>query len=242
MTAASEPLHVRVADTLETAIRRGEYPAGSRLPDERTLARRLEVSRTTLRQALADLSRNGVIRRRVGRGGGTFVRERVVERRSGAAGLTAELARQGMRPGASVVVVSVDPAPPDVAEALALDRGERVVKVVRVRSADGRPVALEESWFPSRRFVGLESAELSGSIYAVLRERYGCVSDRSVERVEARVAVAEDAIRLGARHGSPMIAVERIAFDDLGAPFEFARDRFRGDRTTIVISSREESS
>jgi len=241
--ATAEPLHQRVAATLADAIARGEYPIGSRLPDERSLATRLGVSRTTLRQALAELARGGVIRRRVGRGGGTFVREPVVERRAGSvAGLTADLHRQGLQPGATVVKVAVVAASREIADTLALDPGEPVVEIVRVRSADGRPVALEESWCPAARFPGLEREELSGSLYEVLRERYGCVSDRAVERVEARLAVAEDATRLGVRHGAPMIAVERIAFDDNGAAFEFARDRFRGDRTTIVIHSNEESS
>ena len=240
--ATTEPLHQRVAASLTDAIDRGEYPIGARLPNERSLAARLGVSRTTLRQALAELARNGVVRRRVGRGGGTFVREPIVERLAGSpAGLTAELQRQGMRAGANVVHVAVVPAARDIAGALALDPGERVVELVRVRSADGRPVAVEQSWCPAARFPGLEGENLSGSLYDVLRERYGCVSDRAIERVEARLAVAEDAARLGVRYGAPMIAVERIAFDDNGAAFEFARDRFRGDRTTIVIQTNEES-
>ena len=239
---ASESLHLRVAADLTAAIRRGDYPVGTRLPAERSLATRLGVSRTTLRQALAELARGGIVRRRVGRGGGTFVREPTVERRAGSlVGLTAELQRQGMRAGANVVRVAVVTAPRDIAAALALDPGDRVVELVRIRSADGRPVAVEQSWSPADRFPGLEHENLSGSLYDVLRERYGCVSDRAVERVEARLAVAEDAARLGVRHGAPMIAVERIAFDDNGAAFEFARDRFRGDRTTIVIQSNEES-
>lgn len=242
-TVSAEPLHLRVAAELAAAIKRGDYAVGSRLPDERSLAARLGVSRTTLRQALAELSRSGAVRRRVGRSGGTFVREPMVERRGGAAaGLTAELDRQGLQPGAIVVSATVEQAPIVVTDALALDEGAQVVRIVRVRSADNRPVAVEESWFPAERFPGLEASDLTGSLYQVLREGYGCVSDRAVERVEARIAGAEDAMRLGVRHGAPMIAVERIAFDDLGAPFEFARDRFRGDRTTIVISSREETS
>ena len=241
-TATAEPLHQRVAASLSDAIDRGEYPIGARLPNERSLAARLGVSRTTLRQALAELARSGVVRRRVGRGGGTFVREPIVERRAGSLlGLTAELQRQGMQAGANVVRVAVVTAARDIAAALALDQGGRVVELVRIRSADGRPVAVEQSWCPADRFPGLEDEDLAGSLYDVLRERYGCVSDRAIERVEARLAVAEDAARLGVRHGAPMIAVERIAFDDNGAAFEFARDRFRGDRTTIVIQTNEES-
>lgn len=241
-TTTVEPLYQRVAATLTEAIRRGDYPVGARLPNERSLAARLGVSRTTLRQALAELARNGAVRRRVGRGGGTFVREPIVERRAGAlVGFTAELQRQGMKAGAKLVRVAVVVAARDIATALGLEPGERVVELVRIRSADGRPMAVEQSWCPAGRFPRLEDQDLSGSLYDVLRERYGCVSDRAIERVEARLAVAEDAARLGVRHGAPMIAVERIAFDDNGAAFEFARDRFRGDRTTIVIQTNEES-
>src|SRR5690242_1806476 len=93
--AAPAPAHAQIEDRLAEAIERGDLRPGDRLPPERELAGRLGVSRMTLRQALQALERRGLVRRAVGRRGGTFVAEPKIERNSsGLAGLTQELRRQ----------------------------------------------------------------------------------------------------------------------------------------------------
>ena len=74
------PAHASIADGLAEAIGSGELAPGERLPPERELAARLGVSRMTLRQALGSLERRGLMARRVGRLGGTFVAEPKIER------------------------------------------------------------------------------------------------------------------------------------------------------------------
>src|SRR3954468_6829323 len=97
----SKPLHVTIAEQIAAAIASGELAPGARLPPERHLAESLGVSRMTVRQALGDLERDGLLRRVVGRAGGTFVSEPgAVGSAGGTAGLSAELRRQG---GASAV-------------------------------------------------------------------------------------------------------------------------------------------
>ena len=92
----SKPLHVTIAEQLAAAIASGALAAGTRLPPERHLAESLGVSRMTVRQALGDLERDGLLRRVVGRAGGTFVSEPgSVGSGGGTAGLSAELRRQG---------------------------------------------------------------------------------------------------------------------------------------------------
>ena len=97
----SKPLHVTIAEQLAAAIASGALAPGARLPPERHLAESLGVSRMTVRQALGDLERDGLLRRVVGRAGGTFVSEPGSGAPTGGAiGLSAELRRQG---GASSV-------------------------------------------------------------------------------------------------------------------------------------------
>src|SRR3954453_8179983 len=117
---------------------------GGRVGAERELAERLGVSRSTVRAALADLERNGVVRRTRGRGGGIFVADRKVERDlTSLAGLPAYLRRQGFRSDARVLSTATVEPDSGTAEALGLGGDDLVLEIVRVRLADQEPISLE---------------------------------------------------------------------------------------------------
>jgi len=234
------PLHAQITSQIADAIRAGRLQPGARLPAERDLSEALGVSRMTVRQALGALEREGLVRRVVGRSGGTFVREPKVERHpASTAGLSAELRRQGLAAGAEVISAGIEPARPRTSAALRLEPGEPVAVVVRLRLAAGKPLALERSSLPARLYPGIQDLDLGGSLYELMHEVYGRRPARAVERLETVPARLSDARRLGLRPGAPLLLVERIAYGADGTPLEFARDRFRGDRTRIVIESTE---
>jgi GntR family transcriptional regulator len=213
--------HADITAEIEQAILRDELAPGDRLPPERALAEQHGVSRMTVRQALQTLESRGLIERTIGRNGGSFVARPKLERDLGTfAGLSAQLARQGVRAGARVVSAG------DV---------EGGVEVVRVRLADGEPFALERSWFPER-FRDLLDGDLTGSLYELLGDE---APVRAVERIEPVVATKEEAAALGVRVGAPLLLVHREAFDAVGEVVERARDLFRGDRTRIVAWTSE---
>lgn len=231
-----DSLRRRAWEGVAEAIRQGGYAPGGRLPPERELAERLDVSRATLRLALHDLERAGVVIRRPGRGGGTFVAAPRVERDLGRfAGLGEYIRRQGLAAGARVIAVAVSAAEPRVSGALRLGPSEPVLAVTRVRLADGEPIALERSRFPADRFPGLAEQALGGSLYDLLRERYGAAPSRAVERIEPVAADEETASLLDVPPGTPLLAVERVAYTRDGEPIEYATDLFRGDRTRVVV-------
>jgi GntR family transcriptional regulator len=238
LNRADAPAHAAIEEGLAEAMAIGELTSGERLPAERELAERLGVSRMTLRQALGSLERRGLVKRRVGRRGGTFVSEPKIERDLTAlAGLTAQLRRQGHRAGARVISAGEGPASGRTAAALGVEPGAPVYRVVRLRLSDDQPLALERSLFPAVRFPGLLLGPLDGSLYAVLEERYGDGPVRAVESLEPVVAEASEATLLGVREGAPLLLVERTAFDQAGHAIEYARDLFRGDRTKVVVES-----
>lgn len=236
----SGPLHAAIAEQVASAIAAGRLAAGTRLPPERHLAESLGVSRMTVRQALGALEREGLLRRVVGRAGGTFVREPKVDRRpTRTAGLSSELRRQGLAASAELISAEVQPARRRTAAALRLDRDERVVVVVRLRLAGGKPLAVERSSLPARLFPDIEDMDLSGSLYDLMDEGFGLRPVRAVELLETAEARTSDARTLGVRRGAPILLVERVGYAADGTAVEFARDRFRGDRTRIVIESME---
>jgi GntR family transcriptional regulator len=226
----------QTATALTRAIGQAAARPGERLPAERELATLLNVSRTTLRQALQQLERTGLITRRPGRAGGTFVGEPKVERDLRLyGGLPETLRRHGHEAGARVLLAAIVPADGKTADALGLVPGAPVYEIVRVRLSDGEPISLERSRFPAERFPGLLEYPLGQSLYQLLHESFGAGPARAVERLEAVLASPEEADALDLYAGAPLLAVERIAYDADGRAIEMATDLFRGDRTRVVV-------
>jgi GntR family transcriptional regulator len=237
-TAAPRPLHVQIASAIEGAVARGDLDRGERLPPERELATWFGVNRLTLRQALADLQRRGLIRRVAGRKGGTFVAEPTVQRDlSDFAGFSDQARRNGLVASAVLLHAERKDAQTEVASALGLDTGAPVLEVARLRLANGRPFVLEESSFPGLRFAGLLEEPLDGSLYELMATRFAARPCRAVESLQPVRADRRAAQLLEVPRGAPLLLVERVAFDNTGAPVEFARDLFRGDRTHMVVWS-----
>jgi len=226
-------------DGLLEEIADGRPGPGERLGTERELAERLGVARSTVRAALGDLERNGVVRRTRGRAGGIFVAERKVERDlSSLAGLPAYLRRQGFQADARVLSTTTMEADADAQAALAVPPGALVLEVVRVRLADGEPISLERALFPAERFPDLLDRSLSGSLYELLETHYGLVPGEAEERIEVVAAGAAEARSLELRRGAPLLAVARTAWDADGRAFERSHDLFRADRARIVVRAR----
>jgi len=235
----ARPLHVAIAEQLAAAIAAGTLPPGTRLPPERELAESLGVSRMTVRQALGDLERDGLLRRVVGRAGGTFVRH--PEQAASAPGtpsLAAELRRQGGATAVESISAAIEPAGKRTAAALDITRSDPVVVITRLRLASGKPLAVERSSLPARLFPDLEDMDLGGSL-ADLMGGVGLRPVRSVERLELTMARPVDVRALGVRRDGPLLLLERIRYAADGTPVEFARHRFRPDRTRIVLESDE---
>jgi DNA-binding GntR family transcriptional regulator len=234
--ASPLPAHVRIEQWLTSAISGGELVPGSKLPREEVLAASLGVSRMTLRQSLATLESLGTIVRKPGRLGGTFVSEpKIVCDLTGLAGFTEQMRRAHVRAGARVVSATTRPAGRTTSRALGLDPGGLVHEVIRVRSANREPLALEQACFPAALFPDLLAHRLSGSLYTLLAKTYDHPPHTATEILEPVIATAEEAKLLSVDEGSPLMLIERTAFTASGVAVEYARDVFRADRTRITI-------
>jgi len=232
--------HAQIEDWLADAIAAGQLTPGDRLPTEQDLAARLGVSRMTLRHALSELAQRGLVTRTVGRGGGTFVAEPKLEQDlTTLAGFSEQLRRRGKVAGAQVLAAAEIPASPAAAAALELTEGDPVYDVRRIRLADGKPIVIEHSQFPAALFPDLLDCRLDGSLYDLLAERYGQRPHRARESLEPVVAGVREAEALEVEEGAPLMLVERTAYSLAGQPLEYARDRFRGDRTRVVVWTSE---
>jgi GntR family transcriptional regulator len=224
------PLYRRIQADLRERIQRGEPAPGTRLESEQELMARYEVSRATVRQALAGLVSDGLVEIR--RGLGTYVRRAAMEHRLGGFySYSREIERHGMRPGTRVRRLSLEPASHRVAAILELEPGDPVVALARVRLADDDALVTETSYLPAERFPGLETVDFSRrSLYDTLTTRFGIRPVRARETFEPVLMTVAEARELGGAPGGPALRVERTTYDGEGNVIEYCRSTLRADR------------
>ncbi|WP_153502615.1 GntR family transcriptional regulator [Cumulibacter manganitolerans] len=234
---AAVPIHTQISQWLGDLVTHGVLAAGDRLPRERDLSQQLGVSRMTLRQALDDLERRGLIERRLGRTGGTFVTEpRVDCDLTGLPGFAAQVRRKDMTPHSRVIKARRRKAPRAVINALRLTPGSEVYELVRVRLANHRPVVVERSFFPLGPLPRLLEQDLSGSIYEVLGG-LGQPPHSALEELEPVLATSSDSRLLTIAEGTPLMRITRTAFTAADVPIEYSADVFRTDIARIFVRS-----
>jgi DNA-binding GntR family transcriptional regulator len=215
------PLYHQIADGLKAEIEGGRLARGEYLPSELVLADSWQVSRPTARRALQELVDGGMLVRR--RGVGTQVVATRVRRAPGLSSLYKDLVGDGRAVSTQLVAFEVVPADEEVSRALELAAGELVVAIERIRSADGRPLALMRNWLPRAVAPDLVPDELeSGSLYEALRAA-GVRPHSGSQVIGAKVASADEAKALGLDQGAPLLTQRRLAHDERGRAIELGR-------------------
>jgi len=240
-TGDDRPAHARIEEWLERLIRSGQLKLADRLPSELDMAGALGVSRMTLRQALNGLESKGLLMRKRGRWGGSFVtKPRFDYELSGLPGFSEQMRRSNALAGARVIEAATVQPEPEVRAALQLPRRQKVHRIVRVRSVNREPVALEVNSYPAALFPGLLAAPLTGSLYALLRSA-GHTPFSATEVLEPVIASPEYADLLWMAAGSPLMLVQRTAYDKEGRPVEHSHDYFRPDRMRITLRTQADA-
>lgn len=225
--------HVRVRDYLRGLVSH-ELAVGDTIPSERELCERFGVSRMTVRQAIDALVNEGLLHREQGRG--TFVAPARTDMELRLVGFGDDMRRRGMAPSTELLDAETVEAPWDVAESLELEPGAAVHHVQRLGWADGRPMALEETWIPASRFPDLLDGAPDGfpeSLYAAFRD-HGHDPDWGEDTVAASDASAHEAelLRLGTARTVLRIARRTFAGQVACA---FSRSCYRADRYTLWV-------
>jgi GntR family transcriptional regulator len=232
---STPPLYMQIRDTLAERIQSGELPPDTRISSERDLSREYSVSRMTVRQAITDLVNLGILTRR--RGDGTYVTQpKVTQTLNQLIGFTELMERRRVLPGAKVLELTVIGANKALARHLQINVGDRIWRIVRVRTGDRQPLALEHSFFPARLCPNLGRFDLEQrSIYRILKDEYGLVLTRATQTLEPTVANDFEAAALEVPKGSPLMLLERVGFAGDGVAVEYAKDLYRGDRSRFVV-------
>lgn len=229
---AEGPKGRALREILETLV--AERPPGSALPSERELAERFGLARMTVRGEIERLSAEGLIYRLHGRG--TFVAEPRVAQAVTFSSFSEDMRARGLEPGS--IVRSLEPTEADgfLAGVLSVAPGAALVRLDRVRTADGRPMAVELAFLPAERFAGVDGLDFTNaSLFDVLTERFGVRLRDADQRVVAVPIEADDAVALEVDEGAPGLRFYTLARDEEGAPVYYATSLFPGDRYEVEL-------
>ena len=210
---------------------------GSPVPPERELARSYGTSRTTVRQALAELVIEGRLLRMQGKG--TFVAKPKVAQLLELASYTEGMRAHGLHPQTRILDIGYVTADEQLATLLGIRAGGRALRIHRLRLADGEPMSIDTSHLPARRFPGLRrQLERQRSLYETLRMAYGVQLAEAEETIETVLADPHNARLLDVDPGLPLLLLSRHAYDVAGEPVEWAQSWYRGDRYKFVTRLR----
>ena len=229
----SEPaLYRKVAGDIKAAIAAGAYPAGTRLPSESELAQRYRVSRGTVRQAFAALRADGVIASRRGARRVVIGGPRIQS--FGELLSFSRWARAiGEDPAGRVESLDQRPALPAEARRLALEPGEPVYYLVRVRLLSGRPVMIERATYPEKVGALVAGLDLARDSITERLEELGIVFTDAEHVIDAIAAGAEDARLLAIPARQPLLRERRLTTDRSAQPVEWSDDRYLGTRGRV---------
>lgn len=225
------PLYHQLAEQLSGAIADGRLQPGDPFENEVALAERLGLSRPTVRRAIQEMVDQGLLVRR--RGLGTRVANRKVHRRAELTSLWDDLRREGRHPRTSILtheIVTDERA----ASALDLEPDTPMLLVVRVRTADGDPIAYMHNWLPPEYSdIPVEELQSTG-LYAALRSR-GVKPVVARQTIGARMPTPAERKALGIRGQQPVLTMTRMAFDAAGRAVEFGDHCYRAEDYSIDI-------
>jgi GntR family transcriptional regulator len=210
---------------------------GAAIPPERRLAAELGISRPTLRAAIEELVREGLLLRR--HGSGTYVAEPKIALPLTMTSFSDDMRQRGMRPDSRVLSFTEEAAGAKLGARLKISPVERTWAIRRLRLADDETMAIEFLHVPRRIAPTLTRRDLEGhSFYDLLASRYGITVAAGTQTIEPTVTNDEEAAVLGVPVHAPAFLFERTSTSDQGEVVEFVRSIYRGDRYRLVTELR----
>src|SRR5882724_6897047 len=227
-------LYSRVETVLASEIAGGDLRVGDQLPTEDRLIARFGVSRITVRRAIQNLVSRGLVEIR--RGKGTFVSApKITQNLAELSGFVEDMHALGRKPAARVIGKEIVTADATVASQLALTKGERVVRIRRVRLADGIPLSFDETFLPLEIGKKIITNDLKVEpIFSLLERKYDVPLIEAEYKLDAVEAQPEVAAALKVKRRSPIFRIERTSYST-GAVLSITKGlHYSGDLVQFV--------
>ncbi|MCL4133635.1 UNVERIFIED_CONTAM: hypothetical protein GTU68_007310 [Idotea baltica] len=221
---------------LTDGVEQGVLKAGSPLPPEREIASITETSRVTVRKAFQALAEDGIIVQKQGHG--SFIAPDTPQLEQSLSRLTSfseDMSRRGMTSTSVWLERGIFMPSPDEVLALALTPDASVSRIARLRTADGKPMAIERASLSTETLPN--PLEVENSLYEVL-ERSGLRPHRALQKISAINLEDDDAKLLDVPAGAAGLRIERVSYLQDGRVVEFTQSIYRGDAYNFVAELR----
>ncbi|MGI6851802.1 GntR family transcriptional regulator [Mesorhizobium sp. 1B3] len=228
------PLYTKVEAALVSDISAGFLTPGSQLPPEDGLIKRFSVSRTTVRKAVENLVARGLVEIR--RGKGTFVAQpKITQELTELTGFVEDMQALGRTPTARLLDKQIVPADTGVARRLAVPSGTLVMRIQRVRLADGIAMSFDETYLPCEIGEKVVTHDLEAEpIFSLLEGKYDLPLTDAEYRLEAVTATPDVAQALAVDPGSAVFLIERTSYTEGHRPIDYEKLHYRGDLISFV--------
>lgn len=220
------PLYYQISQLIRQQILSGALKPGEQIPTEKELQEKYNVSRSTIRNAIAELIYDGLLERRSTKG--TFVaRTKLEETIFGFGSFTNEIFKRNMVPESRILDFRIIRTSSTVAQHLNIEPGGRVAWLERMRIVDGEPVAVENWYAPARYLPGIDRSYFKEtgkeqSTYYMLQERFNIYLYKAIDTMSAVALEARDAELLHMEPGMPAMLRTRISYAAGEAPMLYA--------------------
>lgn len=231
-----QPLYDQLVDILAEKIE-NEYRPGDLMPSERDLSDRYGLSRTTVRLAMQELERLGLVVRQHGRG--TFVADRSAQTTNLTENysFTEQMRDLGRVPVTTILEFCEMEADKNLACHMNCKIGDKLFKLKRLRSADGMPLMIERTYLPMRKFMTLKRPILeSKPLYQVIEGDYHETIRVAEEEFYASIARPTDAHLLDIAEGAPVLDLVRTTYNTGNEIVEYTLSVARADQFKYKIS------
>ena len=224
------PMYYQLKELIREKIVAGEWQPGDLIPSERELSEEHRISRMTARQALTELTNEGLLRRVQGKG--TFVAEpKIKQPLTRLTGFTEDMQSRGVESKGHVLRLELATAPALTQRALKITPEQPVVLLERLRLAKNEAIALETCYLHFNNVQQLLQENFEGvSLYKLLNEKYGITPTTAEQQVGADLCNPREQKLLNITPGAPVLRNRRVAFDQRGRPFECTESAYRADR------------
>jgi GntR family transcriptional regulator len=232
------PFYFQLKKVLEEEIVSGRWQPGDRFPSEPAMCSHFDISRSTVRQALAELESEGLIRKEKGRGSFVARPQPSSWLLQSTHGFYDDAVREGRKVTSRVLRRGIEPLPQWALDALELPSGSTGVALERLRWVDDQLVMYVITHLPLRLADTVLDADLeTGSLYHILAEHEGLTVGGGYRRVEAVVARDELAPLLEVERGAALLFVEAVSWTADRRRFECYRAWHRADRTKVEVQT-----
>jgi len=219
------PIYIRLKESIQEKIEKGELVPGDALPSERILALEHNLSRMTVRQALSELVAAGALYREQGRG--TFVSARKMQQRN-IASFSETVKRMGFVPSTKVIEFSGAVPPKDIAAKL-MTKEAQVYRALRLRLADDIPVAIEEVFIPFHICPGLTLLDLKTSLYKLINKTFNHKIGSADSSVSALHPSARQQELLCITRNTPILKIDSLYYSISGEALYYEHAIYRAD-------------